>query len=69
MVMVETHTISAPDETWKEVFNYAKKKNKSISEVTRIAWNQLFRTYRIIDLVIVVLLSSIVVLLLGVVFL
>lgn len=71
--MVETHTISAPEETWEKVFGYAKQNKLSISDVTRQAWDDFFKekkNYRIIDIVIVFLLSIICVLLImGVVLL
>jgi len=57
--MVETHTISAPEQTWEQVHQYAKTHRLSISDVTRQAWKQFFekeKTYRTIDVIIVFLL-------------
>ena len=60
--MVETHTISAPEETWEQVFTYAKQKQTNVSEITRQAWTAYFeetKTYRNIDVVIILLLLGI----------
>ena len=64
--MVQRHTISAPDDLFNQVRNHAEKKGKTISEFTRLAWEQYFKKYRIVDVIIVLLLISIfVTLLLG----
>jgi hypothetical protein len=40
--MVETHTISAPEKNWEQVYTYAKQHNTNASEITRRAWEQFF---------------------------
>jgi len=60
--MSETHTISAPEETWEQVFTYAQQQNVTISDVTRQAWKNFFeetKNYRIIDIIIIFLLIGI----------
>ena len=59
-LMVQTHTISAPDDLWNKVRDHAEKNGKTISEFTRNSWEEYFeenKKYRIIDLVIILLLS------------
>ena len=59
--MVETHTISAPEQHWEQVFTYAKQHGISASEVTRLAWNEFFserKNYRTIDIIIVFLIIT-----------
>jgi hypothetical protein len=63
--MVETHTISAPDELWKQVFEYAKQHNTTSSEVTRWAWKKLFEKNKKYDVIVLLLLLAIFSCLLG----
>jgi len=65
--MVESHTISASEEIWEQVFDYADKNNLKPSQVTVLAWNNLFqetKTFRLIDIIIIFMLFGLFILIL-----